>query len=103
MNRRWLILLVLLFPAVHAEAAVISRDWKTPGDGLLTFDTVNQREWLDLSQTILNSQFPGTNREARFSYVVSQTSAGGLFQGFAVAKSQDVRNLAASAGIDVST
>lgn len=39
-------------------AAVIERDWQTPGDGLLTYDNVSQPEWLDLSQTLL-SQFPG--------------------------------------------
>jgi hypothetical protein len=38
-------------------AGVFSRDWKTPGDGLLTYDDVNQREWLDLSVSRLD-QFP---------------------------------------------
>lgn len=35
-----------------ASAAVMEVDWKTPGDGLLTYDTVNKRKWLDLSQTL---------------------------------------------------
>jgi len=39
-----------------ASGAVISRDWKTPGDGLLTYDTVSGREWLDLTYTI--EEFP---------------------------------------------
>jgi hypothetical protein len=82
-------------------AAVISRDWKTPGDGLLTYDDVNKREWLDLSQTVL-SQFPGATREDKFQYVVSQLPPGGLFGGFSVAKSNDVSALAVSAGINIS-
>lgn len=90
-------------------AAVIQRDWKTPGDGLLTFDTVNSREWLDLSQTILSSQFPGSDpspqvtRELRYQFVVGQTGVGGLFEGFTAATSPDVRALAQSAGIDTSS
>jgi hypothetical protein len=102
MNRRWLILLVLLFPALHAEAAVMSRDWKTPGDGLLTFDTVNKREWLDLSQTILNSQFPGATLDQRYQFVVGELNSGGLFSNFTVATADEVRALAVSAGIDIS-
>ena len=52
---RWAMptLLLLLLPT-SLNAAVIERDWQTPGDGLLTFDTVNQREWLDLSETLLS-------------------------------------------------
>jgi hypothetical protein len=89
--------------ATPLGAGVIERDWKTSGDGLLTFDTVNQREWLDLSQTILSSQFPGADREARYQYVVTQTLPGGAFAGFNVAMSPDVIALAQSAGIDTST
>jgi hypothetical protein len=91
------------------SAAVIARDWKAPGDGLLTFDTVNQREWLDLSQTDLTSQLPATGhgpleiRELRYQYIVNQTGPSGLFSGFSVAKSADVLALAESAGIDAET
>jgi hypothetical protein len=91
-----------------STAAVISRDWKSPGDGLLIYDTVNKREWLDLSQTILSDQFPGSDpspqvtRENRYQYVVSQTNVGGLFEGFTVGNSADVIALAQSAGINTS-
>jgi hypothetical protein len=95
-------MLLAVFVA-SADAAVFERDWKTPGDGLLTVDNVNQREWLDLSQTLLTSQFPGSDREARFQYVVNQTGPEGLFEGFSVAKSPDVLALAQSAGIDTSS
>ncbi|WP_428307824.1 PEP-CTERM sorting domain-containing protein [Lacipirellula sp.] len=90
-------------PGLSARAGVISRDWKTPGDGLLTYDDVNQREWLDLSQTLLSSQFPGADREAKFQYVLGQTGSGGLFEGFSLAESGDVVALAESAGVDTST
>jgi hypothetical protein len=108
--KSYLLLFSIYFMAAQAvEAAVISHDWKTPGDGLLTYDTVNKREWLDLSQTLLSDQFPGTGssvleiRESRYQYVVGQTAAGGLFEGFRVARSQQVLGLAQSAGIDTST
>jgi hypothetical protein len=40
----------------QARSEVISRGWKTPRDGLLTYDDVNRREWLDLTESVL-SQF----------------------------------------------
>lgn len=107
MTRSFLILFLFLFCILSLNtsfAAVISRDWKTPGDGLLTLDTVNKREWLDLSQTLLSDQFPGSGanflevREARYQYVVGQTAQGGLFEEFTVAKSPDVIALAQSVG-----
>ena len=92
-------LLVLLSTFVRPiEAAVFERDWKTPGDGLLTYDDVNQREWLDLSQSRL-SQFP----EPRLPNAVAQIAPGGLFQGFSWGRSADVLGLAVSAGIDTTT
>lgn len=43
-----LLLLALVCPA---GAGVVSRDLFEPGDGLLTYDDVNHREWLDFSVT----------------------------------------------------
>ena len=103
---RSIFLVVLLAGALSAsfcDAAVFQRDWKTPGDGLLTYDDVNQREWLDLSQTLLTSQFPGADREAKFQYVLGQTGSGGLFESFTAAKSADAIALAQSAGITTGT
>lgn len=112
MTRLHLILFLFLFCISSfntSSAAVISRDWMTPGDGLLTYDTVNKREWLDLSQTLLSDQFPGSGsdpaevRESRYQYVASQVEPGGLFDGFRLARSIQVLDLAQSAGIDTST
>jgi hypothetical protein len=85
------VFVVFLCPAL--QAAVFERDWKTPGDGLLTFDDVNKREWLDLSESLLY-QFPGDTLEARYKSVVVQTLPGGLFENFTIAKSSDVIALA---------
>lgn len=89
-----------------SEAAVISRDWLAPGDGLLTLDTSTGREWLDLSQTRLGLFPPNGNLfvpslEERYQNVVAQLPPDGLFAGFTVAKLVDVQALATSAGIDL--
>ena len=45
-------LYAIVLVAPSARGAVFERDWKTPGDGLLTYDDVNRRVWLDLPFTI---------------------------------------------------
>jgi hypothetical protein len=91
------IVIVLALPGI-TQAALFERDWKTPGDGLLTFDDVNNREWLDLSMSRL-SQFP----EPRLENAIAEIAPGGIFEGFTWAKRDEVRGLAESAGIDLST
>jgi hypothetical protein len=86
--------------AVHA--AVFERDWQTTGDGLLTYDDLNRREWLDVSQSLL-IQFPGATLEERYQNAITELAPGGLFEGFTVAVSADVIGLAQSAGIDTTT
>lgn len=88
--------------ATHSHAAVIERDWLAPGDGLLTYDDVNKREWLDLNVSHL-VDFDGGNIEEKFQAVLAETLPGGRFEGFVIAKSEEALSLAASAGIDVST
>jgi len=96
-NHLSLTLFLILSPYVSL-AAVFERDWKTPGDGLLTYDDVNQREWLDLSQTLLVS-FPNLS----VFDVIAELDPGGQFEGFFVAAPSDVSALAQSAGIDTLT
>lgn len=87
------------FSGVHkCFATVLERDWRSPGDGLLTFDDVNQREWLDLSASTM-AQFPAP----RLENALAQLQAGGLFADFTFAKRGDVLELALSAGIDPNT
>lgn len=96
---RWCALLtsaVIVFSALDCAAAVIERDWKTLGDGLLTFDTVNKREWLDLP---LQFSIP----TPRYDNVVAELGPGGMFEGFRVASIQDVTALAESAGMTIGT
>ncbi len=85
-----------------ALAAVTPRDWKTPGDGLLTYDDVNQREWLDLTETQL-FKFPGNSLEEQYQAVIAKTAGGGVFEEFTPAASEQVFGLAESAGLDVTT
>ncbi len=82
---------------ISASAAVSERDWKAPGDGLLMYDDVNRREWLDLSLSRLD-QFP----EPRLDNAIAEIGQGGVFDRFTWAKREDVRALAESAGIDAS-
>ena len=46
-----LIVAIALSLSCSAHAAVVSVDWKTAGDGLITRDTVTGLEWLDLTET----------------------------------------------------
>lgn len=85
-----------------AFAAVFQHDWLTPGDGLLTYDDVNQREWLDLTQTQLQ-MFPGDSLAEQYSAVVMETEPGGAFAGFSVGTAFNVTELAESAGIVTTT
>lgn len=85
-------MVVAISPAT--QAGVISRDWKSPGDGLLTYDDVNRREWLDLTETVRAVGRP-------ISDIVDELNAGGAFEGFNVAVEADVRQLATSAGLNV--
>ena len=89
--------------ACPATAAVFERDLVPgSGDGLLTFDDVNNREWLDLTETQL-FKFPGDTLEEQYQSVVDETYSTGMFADFTVAVSSDVIALTESAGIDTST
>jgi len=90
--------------ASSGAAAVFERDLVPgSGDGLLTFDDVNNRVWLDLPYII--TEFPTESRgtDERYQAVLQQLEPGGSLDGFLVANSDDLIALAVSAGIDVST
>lgn len=101
--------LALLFVANQSQAAVFERDWQAPGDGLLTYDNINQREWLDLTESRLSRfgpivpEFPQLGIESQYQNALAETLPGGMFEGFTVAKRSDVITLAESAGIDTNT
>ena len=93
------LVVTLMISARTVRAAVFERDWKTAGDGLLTYDDANQREWLDVMETTDVTTLPNP----LYDSVVTELGPGGRFAGFAVATGDDVRALAQSAGIDITT
>jgi hypothetical protein len=81
-----LIVQVPLFGSVH------ERDLFLPGDGLLTYDEVNNREWLDLTETAARD----------LNDIHASVEPGGVLEGFHFATAQDVEPLAISAGVQAS-
>ena len=81
--------IVVLCMARIADAELIQKDLKTPGDGLITLDTVTGLEWLDLTATIHRS----------YEDVSNQLHKGGEFEGFTYASEGEVRALFTNAGI----
>jgi len=96
---RAVVMLPMLLATCDCPAAVFERDWKVPGDGLLTYDDESHREWLDLSETLLE-QFSGSDLEQRYQNAIAELAPGGRFEGFLVARRSDVLALADSAGVD---
>jgi len=66
--------------SVNASADIISVDWETPGDGLITRDTNSGLEWLDLTVTVGRSA----------NDIRSQILAGGEFEGWRFANAFNV-------------
>jgi len=71
-----------------ANAALVSVDWQTSGDNLITRDTTSGLEWLDLTES----------RDLSFNYVSSQLGAGGEFEGWHYATAGEVDTFIDSAG-----
>ena len=62
----------LVIVPINAKTAIISDDWKTPGDNLITRDTDTGFEWLDLTATVNMS----------YNDVSAQFSTGGFLLKF---------------------
>ena len=59
--------------STSANSAIISTDWQSSGDGLLTYDNVSGLEWLDLTETTNNS----------YNQMLAQINdPGGMYSGF---------------------
>lgn len=88
------ILLALALGAISSgsNAALLSVDWQSPGDNLLTQDTVSGLQWLDLTVTY------GLTHD----FVSGQLGAGGQFEGFRYATDAEVQDLWSNFGIDLS-
>ncbi len=84
--------LAILFPLVaplSLHAAIFERDFLEPGDGLLTYDDVNRREWLDLTYT------SGVSLKG----IQSLMTTNGIFEQFEFATLEDIEPFASSAGV----
>jgi len=79
---------VLCLFAINANAALVSADWQTSGDNLITRDTETGLDWLELTET--------TNMS--YEYVTSQLGVGGQFEGWSYATTVQISSLFDSAG-----
>ena len=98
--------IVITLSSASTNAAVVERDWLAPGDGLLTYDTVSGREWLDLPVTRLSQYTNLSTARDKLDIIDGVANAlpllepGGPFEEFTLASSDDVFELFSSAGID---
>jgi len=72
------------------NAAVSERDFFAPSDGLLTYDDLNYREWLDINETLTFDT----------KTIIASTLPGGSLHGFSIATRDDFEGLALSANLD---
>jgi hypothetical protein len=79
----------LLGIALPLRAEISERDFLAPGDGLLTYDDVHGREWLDLTETL------GFDRTT----IIEATQPGGSLDSFSLAELEDIEELVASANL----
>jgi hypothetical protein len=66
--------------SLNVNAAIKNADWKTPGDNLITQDTISGLEWLDLTATADRSYLD----------VSSQFGIGQEFEGWRYATAEEV-------------
>lgn len=71
------------------NAALVTADWKTMNDNLLTVDTISKLQWLDVTET------GGMSRDE----VVAEMGSGGKYEGFRYATSSEVIDLWSQYGI----
>ena len=89
--KHFLIALILGAVSSGASAELLSTDWQTASDDLITQDTVTGLLWLDVSETY------GTP----FDTVSAEFGTGGQFEGFRYATDAEVENLWSNFGIDL--
>lgn len=82
-------LTILLLFSLVANASLVSMDWKSAGDGTLTYDDRSGLWWLDLTETAGMS----------YSQVSAQLSTGGLLEGWRYATITEAREIYAQFGL----
>lgn len=75
--------------SINASAALVSADWKTTGDNLITRDKGTGLEWLDLTETV----------DMSLNNVLAETGFGGMLGGWQIADNALVTELWTNAGI----
>lgn len=75
--------------STSVNAAIVSVDWQSTGDNLVTRDTTNGLEWLDLTETTNMSYFT----------VLGQLSTGSQFEGWRYATNVEVGSLFTAFGL----
>jgi PEP-CTERM motif len=70
----------ILQPVSIAKAAIVETDWLNAGDGLVTRDLANGREWLDLTQST----------GLTVAQAISQTGAGERLEGWRYANMDEL-------------
>jgi hypothetical protein len=91
--KKLLVAIAMALAAGVSNANIISVDWQSSGDGLLTRDTTSNLEWLDLTQTYNQT----------VASILPLTSAGQAYEGFRLALASEVHALMAAAGLPVSS
>ena len=79
--------------STSVNAAIISADWQTAGDNLITHDTESGLNWLDLTET----------NTLTYNYVNGQLGTGGQFAGYRYATSDEVVQLWTNFGVDLTS
>jgi len=77
--------------STNLNAELISVDWHSAGDNLITRDTVSGLDWLDLTETAGLS----------YNYVQSQLGAGGAYEGMRYAYYAEVIGLITQFGLPI--
>lgn len=83
----------LVFVSFNVRSDLVSIDWKTTGDNLITRDSVSGLDWLDLTETNLMS----------YGQVSAQLDIGGQFEGYRYATNSEVIALWENFSINLNT
>ena len=89
LNRFAALAVALAAVGTSAHADLVSVDWKSSGDGLLTYDTNSGLYWLDWTQGLQYS----------YNDMLGQLGAGGAFAGFHYASEADLTGFMISGGV----
>jgi len=91
-NQNLLLIVSTLILSANANSAIISTDWHTAGDNLITRDTASGLDWIDLTET--NGQ--------SYNFVSGELGIGGLYEGYRYATDDEVISLWSNFNINLS-